>query len=130
MPSSFSHSTVFKSLLLVSFRLLPTSRKSAIRGLSVSEPELSISDTKPKSTTCSFQWSVLLSTIALDQSAGEKSLSYCKKVIANNCFITLAKSSCNRTVISLPSAGSAVFAGSAGSAVPRSAVPRISLTQG
>ena len=42
-----SHPTVFKSIPLVSFRRLLTSRKSAIRGLSVSEPELSISDTKP-----------------------------------------------------------------------------------
>ena len=47
IQSSFSHPTVFKSILLVSFRRLLTSWKSAIRGLSVSEPELSISDTKP-----------------------------------------------------------------------------------
>ena len=41
-----------------SFRRLLTSRESAIRGLSVSEPEPSISDTKPKSKRVT----VLLST--------------------------------------------------------------------
>ena len=43
-----------------------------------------------------FPWSVLLSTIALDQSAGEKLLSYCKKIVVTNYFITLAKGSCNK----------------------------------
>ena len=41
----------------------------------------------------SVRWSVLLSTIALDQSTGEKSTSHCKKLIATNYFITLAKDS-------------------------------------
>ena len=63
MPSLFSHPTVFKSILLASFPRLLTSRKPVIRGLSVSEPELSISVTKQIDN--SFQWSVLLSTIAL-----------------------------------------------------------------
>ena len=51
----------------------------------------------------SFQWSVLLSTKALDQSAGEKSLSHSKKLIVTYYFITLAKGRCNKTVISLGS---------------------------
>ena len=94
MPSSFSHPTVFKSIPFVSFRLRLTSRESAIRGLSVSEPEPSISETKPKSKTVT----VLLSTIALDQLAGEKSPCHCKKSIVTNYFITLAEGSCNKTV--------------------------------
>ena len=48
----------------------------------------------------------MLSTIALEQSGGEKS----------TVTVTLAKGSCNKTAISL---------GSAGPAVPRSAVPQI-----
>ena len=47
--------------------------------------------------------------------------------MATNYFITLAKGSCDKTVISSGSAGST---GSTGSVVPRSAVPHISLTQG
>ena len=50
-------------------------------------------------TITSFPWSVLtvlLSTLALDQSAGEKSLSYYKKNIVTNYFMTLAKGSCNK----------------------------------
>ena len=35
-------------------------------------------------TFTSFPWSVLLSTIALDQSAGDKLLSYVKKIIVTN----------------------------------------------
>ena len=46
------------------------------------------------------------------------------QLIATNYFITLAKGSCNTTVISLRSSGSA------GTAVPRSAVPLISLPRG
>ena len=45
------------------------------------------------------------------------------KLIVTNYFITLAKGSCNKMVISLGSVGSS------GSAVPRSAVPQISLTR-
>ena len=45
-------------------------------------------------TITSFPRSVLLLTIALDQSAGEKSLSSCKKIIVTNYFTTLAKCSC------------------------------------
>ena len=108
---------------LFSFRQLLTSRNSATRGLSVSQPELSNSVTKQ--TDNSFQWSVQSSTIALDQSAGEKSPSHCKKLIVTNYFIVLAKGSCNKTVISLGSVGSA---GSTGSAVVRSAVLQISVT--
>ena len=91
---SFSHPTVFKSIPFVSSRLRLTSRESAIRGLSVSEPEPSISETKPKSKTVT----VLLWTIALDQSAGEKSPCHCKKSVVTNYFITLAEGSCNKTV--------------------------------
>ena len=47
-------------------------------------------------TIISFPQSVVLSTIALYQSAGEKSLSYCKKIIVTNYFITLAKDSCTK----------------------------------
>ena len=43
-----------------------------------------------------FRWAVLLSTIALDQSAGQKSLSYCKKIVVTNYFMALAKGSCNK----------------------------------
>ena len=115
-----------------SFRQLLTSRNSATRGLSVSQPELSHSVTKQSDN--SFQWSVQSSTIALDQSAGEKSRSHCKKLIVTNYFIMLAKGSCNKTVISLGSLGSVGYvgsvgsAGSAGSAVARSAVLQISVT--
>ena len=53
---------------------------------------------KKKKTNCatftSFPWSVPLPTIALDQSAGEKLLSYCKKIIVTNYFITSANGSC------------------------------------
>ena len=87
------------------------------RGLSVSQPELSNSVTKQSDN--SFQWSVQSSTIALDQSAGEKSPSHCKKLIVTNYFIILAEGSCNKRVISL---------GSVGSAVARSAVLQISVT--
>ena len=80
---------------LFSFRQLLTSRNSATRGLSVSQPELSNSVTKQSDS--SFQWSVQSSTIALDQSAGEKSPSHCKKLIVTNYFIILAKESCNKT---------------------------------
>ena len=66
---------------------------------------------------------VPLSTIALDQSESEKLLSHCKKLMATNHCITLAKGSCNKTVISLGSVGSA------GSSVPRSTVPQISPTR-
>ena len=62
-------------------RQLLTSRKSAIRVLSVLKPELSISVSKQIDD--SFQWSLLLSTIALDQSVGEKSISHCKKISSN-----------------------------------------------
>ena len=51
------------SFLFVSIRRLLTSRKSAIRVLSVSKPELPISVSEQIDN--SFQWSVLLSTIAL-----------------------------------------------------------------
>ena len=105
---------------LFSFRQLLTSRNSATRGLSVSQPELSNSVTKQ--TDNSFQWSVQSSTIALDQSAGEKSSSHCKKLIVTNYFIMLAKGSCNKTVISLGSVGSA------GSTVARSAVLQIGVS--
>ena len=44
------------------------------------------------------------------------------QLILTSYFVTLAKGSCKKTVISLGSAGSA------GSAVPRNAVPQISLT--
>ena len=91
IASPFSHATVFESIPLVSFRRLLTSRESAIRGLSVSESELSISVTKQIDN--SVQWPVLLLTIALDQSAGEKTLSRCKKLIVTNYFVTLAKGS-------------------------------------
>ena len=50
----FSHYTVFKFVPLVSFRRLLTSRNSAIRGLSVSEPQLSIS-------VCLKQWTTVFS---------------------------------------------------------------------
>ena len=80
-------------------------------------------------------------SIALDQSAGEKSLSHCKKLVVANYFITLAKGSCNSDFFTFRrfrgSTGSAVrqvqrfpsFLGSTGSSVPRSAVPQISLTR-
>ena len=35
-------------------------------------------DRKEKNKLCHHPWSVLLSTVALDQSAREKSFSYCK----------------------------------------------------
>ena len=73
---------MFESIPLVSFRRLLTSRESAIRGLSVSESELSVSVTKQIDN--SVQWPVLLLTIALDQSAGDKLLSYVKKIIVTN----------------------------------------------
>ena len=102
---------------LFSFRQLLTSRNSATRGLSVSQLELSNSVTKQSDN--SFQWSVQSSTIALNQSAGEKSPSHCKKLIVTNYFIILAERSCNKRVISL---------GSVGFAVGRSAVLQISVT--
>ena len=82
-----SHLTVFKSIPrpFVCFRQLLTSRKSAIRRLPDSELELSISATQ-----------FLSIALDLDRSAGEKSLSYCKKLIVTNYFITLAKGSCNK----------------------------------
>jgi len=86
--SSFSHPTVFKTILLVSFRRrLLTSRKLAIHG----PPLFQISVTKEIDN--SVQWSVLLSTIALAQSTGKKSPSHCKKLIATNYVITLVKGS-------------------------------------
>ena len=75
-------------------------------------------------TITSFPWSVLLSTTALDQSAGEKSLRYHEKIIiVTNYFdhISQFKVVVIKTVISLG------FVGSAGSTVPWSAVPQISL---
>ena len=51
----------------------------------------------------SFQWSVLLSTIVLDQTTGAKSLSQYEKLIVANYFITLAEGCFNKTVISLGS---------------------------
>ena len=81
-------------------------------------PELSISDTKPKSTTVFYGLHCYRQYLSTNQQA-RKSLSHCKKSIVTNYFITLAKGSCNKTVISL---------GSVGSAVPRSAVRQISLT--
>ena len=82
-----SYLTVFKSIPrpFVFFQQLLTSRKSAIRRLPDSQLELSISATQ-------------FSTIGLDldQSAGKKSLSYCKNLILTNYFITLGKVSCNK----------------------------------
>ena len=105
---------MFESIPLVSFRRLLTSRESAIRGLSVSESELSISVTKQIDN--SVQWPVLLLTIALDQSAGEKTLGRCKKLIVTNYFVTLKKRQfLKQSFLWVPQ-------------VPRSAVPQISLT--
>ena len=107
IPSSFSHPTLFKSIPLISFQWLPTSQKSKTRGLSVSEPELSISDTKPKLTTVFNGLYCYQQGLSTNQQV-RNCLVIVKKLMATNYFITLAKGSCNNTVISLASVGSTV----------------------